>query len=363
LCRVDSLLIVLNCLTHFKFSERLETDDFVLFRTIVISYFQTSQGKTGEFPELACNQDSIKSTTSVRDVDKSNLLRYSLRKESVRKPTSKRAELVARRQRLLRRLTVLSNPEITNATQQISPRKISVKTTETDTAGSCDSYEITGSEKSMSTVMSSCSDNISLGSTNNTQLTKTEHVALKPLHQKKIFLKLCRCPICDAELPSRKLIKQHINEQHFSSIEAEIRNAEPLELTTAELNMSCTDDSTNQACFDCPDCGLTVRTAGSLKRHRTDIHGKDKRQYTCEICGISVSSASSLSRHKVLVHNPQRKHVCGDCGRAFAMRQTLNQHVSGVHLKNRPHLCSLCGDRFLKKDNLRNHMRLVHRDN
>jgi uncharacterized Zn-finger protein len=171
-----------------------------------------------------------------------------------------------------------------------------------------------------------------------------------------------RCPVCSKEFPSSKLVRQHISELHLSAIQNAMRRFDPASVRQRTVTPLLVANRSLQERYDCSVCGLSLTTAGSLKRHKIDIHGEDRRQYTCEVCGMSVSSASSLSRHKVLVHNPQRKHVCGVCGRAFALKQTLEQHMSGVHLKYRPHLCSLCGDRFLKRDNLRNHMRLVHRE-
>ena len=328
---------------------------------------QAPQGNTFAYPSLIPHRGprgSVVSATSVCSAVVNNRLKYKARNELTTKQTPEHVGLVARRQTLFHKSNGIGKTERHYLVRQIP----SAAEPSSPSAGSYDNSLTTCSPESASSVMSPSINKMSWRSMKNALFAKYFGT---------------RCPICDVKLPSKCMVRRHINKMHITSIRSAMLSAGKLSKLSARFNS--------------PFCGLTLASAESLQQHKDRVHehgdedlaqGTKAHQhsdeghvlvakaqtrraetsrpsgYMCEKCGKSFAARSSFSRHRILAHNPpSAKPVCGDCGREFSHKSSLVKHIKGVHLKLRPHLCPTCGDRFLHGDNMRTHMRLVHRIN
>ncbi|KAH0504897.1 Zinc finger and SCAN domain-containing protein 21 [Microtus ochrogaster] len=76
---------------------------------------------------------------------------------------------------------------------------------------------------------------------------------------------------------------------------------------------------TEEAPYQCKDCGNAFNGKGSLNRHY-HIHTREK-PYRCNNCGKSFSQHAGLSSHQHL----HKSYKCKECGKAFNHRSNFNK--------------------------------------
>nr|XP_061826398.1 zinc finger protein 771-like [Nerophis lumbriciformis] len=152
---------------------------------------------------------------------------------------------------------------------------------------------------------------------------------------------------------------------------------------------NATSDSSDEALrsnadnkgFQCAECGKTLASRPSLKRHlkrhtgekpfscsfcdkkfteRSDlvVHGRSHtgvKPFACTLCCWKFSKKSSLVLH-MRRHTGEKPHVCSVCGKRFRHRCTLVEH-SRLHVQGNTYSCSLCGASFTGKRSLAEHRR------
>ncbi|XP_070142410.1 zinc finger and BTB domain-containing protein 17 isoform X2 [Drosophila kikkawai] len=143
-------------------------------------------------------------------------------------------------------------------------------------------------------------------------------------------MKTFQCKICPVAFASEKLLLRHHN-IHVKSIK-----------------------NGKGGSLKCPDCGMQLSCASSLKRHRV-IHSGIK-PFKCDVCEASFSQREVLKRH-MDTHTGAKRHKCPHCSTCFAQKSNLQQHISRVHMGNaRTNKCHLCSRSFNHQSGLSRHL-------
>ena len=73
--------------------------------------------------------------------------------------------------------------------------------------------------------------------------------------------------------------------------------------------------------FICDICGASLKSASSLKYHKTSYHKKGMQELVCDICGFTTLHLNNLKWHIKSMHG---REALGDT-------HTIRRESSGVH--------------------------------
>ncbi|KAF4518202.1 hypothetical protein B566_EDAN005927 [Ephemera danica] len=105
--------------------------------------------------------------------------------------------------------------------------------------------------------------------------------------------------------------------------------------------------------FHCDECGKTFSQKRNLVTH-AKLHSGE-RPFQCAICGECFSQREHLLAHSRF-HGGESAFVCMDCGEAFARKFQLVDHRR--QHGHSPYSCGICGKEFLQKRTLVAHTKL-----
>ena len=104
--------------------------------------------------------------------------------------------------------------------------------------------------------------------------------------------------------------------------------------------------------FECSSCYLKFKKKSELKRHMSEAHGETIterkineriKQLTevkseiksievqCTKCNIMFGSSGTLKRHLSMVHEKNKKFQCSFCEEQFASRKGMKKHIAFDH--------------------------------
>lgn len=112
--------------------------------------------------------------------------------------------------------------------------------------------------------------------------------------------------------------------------------------------------------IQCDYCDKKFTHASMMKRHRNNVHTKEKA-YPCTLCDKVFYLKARLKDHMVS-HSGKKEHVCDICGIEFFLMNRLKMHKKVVHVQGKPFLCDLCGTGFKSKVTLKQHHLTTHTD-
>ena len=115
----------------------------------------------------------------------------------------------------------------------------------------------------------------------------------------------------------------------------------------------------HQKSFECPTCGIVLKSKASLKTHIEYTH-EGRKKDECHICKAELSGKANLDNHIATVHEGKKPHLCSTCGHASASKTHLKRHIDMVHEGKRPYACHVCGLTCKSKSHLNTHIRSVH---
>lgn len=88
------------------------------------------------------------------------------------------------------------------------------------------------------------------------------------------------------------------------------------------------EDTHNNTAYVCPECGLSLNTKRTLRRHMI-VHS-DVKKYKCQYCGKEYKRAKSLKIHLIL-HTGMHPYKCPFCDRTFADGSNCRSHKKKAH--------------------------------
>ena len=94
--------------------------------------------------------------------------------------------------------------------------------------------------------------------------------------------------------------------------------------------------------YKCHICNKNLSTNTVLKNHIQEVHEAMKPFY-CDICGTKFAQKVNLETHIISVHENVKKHECKICNQNFKLVQHLKQHIKRIHEKNLiAYKCHIC---------------------
>lgn len=112
-------------------------------------------------------------------------------------------------------------------------------------------------------------------------------------------------------------------------------------------------NKTGERAFKCDICSKTFKYSSDLSRHHKSHSGA--KPYECDQCGRAFTHSSSLILHH-RVHTGIKPFKCNECGKTFVRKAILSDHHR-IHTGEKPFQCNKCGKTFGQKSNLRIHLR------
>ena len=114
--------------------------------------------------------------------------------------------------------------------------------------------------------------------------------------------------------------------------------------------------------FTCPYCDKKFVSNGKLRRHRREVHVRQK--YQCSQCIASFTRKYRLKNHMKLGKHKKSKpsYECSICSVKFRRKQALDRHINEVHSKIGQIKCPECEKVFTRVENMKSHMRRFHSD-
>ena len=87
-------------------------------------------------------------------------------------------------------------------------------------------------------------------------------------------------------------------------------------------------------------------------------HSQELHQCPYSECGKTLKSSFSLRRHVQLMHEQAKRFACRYCGKVFSLKQYLMEHEY-MHTNELPFLCGVdgCPERFRQRGKLCLHRR------
>ena len=109
----------------------------------------------------------------------------------------------------------------------------------------------------------------------------------------------------------------------------------------------------------CPEAGCKkpMASAGILRNHLSNVHGKDKT--LCSECGKYFSKARH-AHHLRDVHGEASGRTCDICSKTFTSLSTLRRHKREVHIADQSFPCPQCEQVFPRKRALQTHILSRH---
>ena len=72
-------------------------------------------------------------------------------------------------------------------------------------------------------------------------------------------------------------------------------------------------------------CGASLKSASSLKYHKTSYHKQGLQELVCDICGFSTVHLNNLKRHIKAMHGKREK--CPYCDNNYGTKDALCHHI------------------------------------
>lgn len=110
--------------------------------------------------------------------------------------------------------------------------------------------------------------------------------------------------------------------------------------------------------FACKYCPKRYEFVYSLKKHMTQKHFPEKKEYFCEVCPKVFSTRESLVRHNKI--HGSKKYKCPRCPKVFNSEMNVRQHLRGIHYPP-AFECKLCGRMFHHHHIIKPHLRQIHK--
>ena len=84
--------------------------------------------------------------------------------------------------------------------------------------------------------------------------------------------------------------------------------------------------------FKCDQCGFKSKENGSLKRHKSNVHGIDVKWFNCDQCEYKCKENGTLKQHKAGVHGIDVKWFkCDQCEYKCKVNSRLKKHKDRHH--------------------------------
>lgn len=126
---------------------------------------------------------------------------------------------------------------------------------------------------------------------------------------------------------------------------------------------------TNQKSFVCSQCGISVATNYTLKRHINNKHsGQLKiKTHKCQTCSFETKNKTLLNHHnkknhnisKLKSNNSQKNLFCSCCGKLFLSKSSVMRHEESMKT-DLSFICGFCGERLKTEEILKRHITDTH---
>lgn len=180
---------------------------------------------------------------------------------------------------------------------------------------------------------------------------------------------LFTCPLCKENLPTFRLLKNHMSESHqIARKDPLVTSQQPLhecnechEKFKHQMSLKAHKEKVHEGrtnpTFECDACKATFRIKQMLITHIKNKHGGEKR-YKCAQCDKGFSGTKSLYNH-ILLHTGRKPFSCEYCDQSFRRKDSRDLHHR-KHTKEQPFLCQDCGQSFSTYTNRSKHRKKKH---
>lgn len=104
----------------------------------------------------------------------------------------------------------------------------------------------------------------------------------------------------------------------------------------------------------CKQCSFTSISSINFGLHMKYEHSDSKQIFVCH-CGKSFARPGQLSAHVRLAHDKQKNSICNTCKRSFSTLTRLKEHVISAHIGTRDYVCNKCGKQYMTQRQLKCH--------
>ena len=129
------------------------------------------------------------------------------------------------------------------------------------------------------------------------------------------------------------------------------------EFPMAELNSMGESSKTDKYQYSCVNCSMMFSSAGQLKRHTQNAHGKEETLF-CQVCPERCQGKENLKLHLYKTHGIGEMFRCEECNYESPVKSVyikhLSEHIPQEAMKKK---CPKCPKTFRTKTGLNMHLK------
>lgn len=163
--------------------------------------------------------------------------------------------------------------------------------------------------------------------------------------------KTFKCKECDDIFDEKKLLQNHIENEHPEEDE-ESQVEEEVEESTKRRSLR----SSRATTYGCSICKKTFLTQVQADSHIANIH------YHCGICNQKFDDNNEQEDHISKYHSKHLIGYCKICNKYFKTAENLLQHNERCHSKEKDRYCRLCDMSFIVAASKETHDSFFHGD-
>ena len=208
--------------------------------------------------------------------------------------------------------------------------------------------------------------------------------ALLQAHKSKFHEKFNICTRCDKVFIGRKIIKDHLADEHLSfGAKSDVKLCAKCDQRfkkTSELDRHLFEEHSMTKEHVCTQCNDVFVSSTILTSHLMEVHAFDPtkeegglqnveqekikkstvKTFKCEYCGDYLKSKPSLTSHVKQLHLKEKhKFFCKECDYSTYAQAQLKAHID-YHHTERTFKCDQCDHKASTKSRLKSHVNRKH---